>query len=448
MKHLLWPLLLFVLSGATGRFGRINERCVGGRSSRGLPCDSAAFFEFASATGAGMTATCACVNPTGAKGETLSFTRAGSATCRKQGFAKTGIVDGDMVTCGAGLARVELSGSIPGLHVENIANTNNVTQSAQICNAAWADVGTPSPACAADSAAGPWGTTTMDSFGDDSVAALEGRSFAVATTSLTLHSVSCYVKAGTATSATISLVGTGNASGDCSATISGLSGTTSQHITCTSAAAYAAGLTGVTLSILVGNAVGVTGTILVEQCDHFTGVRAGEVPSPIPTAGAAVTRAAEIAGFARTLATPSGFCVAGSNEIQSLGALPGSAGLVAPQLSSGGALDTSPTTPQVWSYWTGANIALDGTGSASTGSYDPGAGSISAPSVFRTISRHSGGASGNWAMCLNGTCFTQGTTSSWNAPTYTSIRLQASVGTYNNSIWTKVQFDPSPTKCQ
>lgn len=37
-----------------GRFQRTNRRCVGGRSDRGLPCDSLAWFEFAPASGAGL----------------------------------------------------------------------------------------------------------------------------------------------------------------------------------------------------------------------------------------------------------------------------------------------------------------------------------------------------------------------------------------------------------
>lgn len=247
-----------------------------------------AFFEFAPSTGAGMTTTCGCVNPAGAKGEVLTVTRSGNATCAKGGISTT-IADGDYVVCGSNLVRVEnQSDGVRGIRVESAA-TNTALRSAELCNAAWTDVGTPS--CTSDQAAGPFGTTTMDRFDDNDIGAQEGRSQAITTSSLTRHTVSCRVKAGTANSATISLVGTGNSVGDCSQNATGLSSTTSTVITCSSANAYTAGLTGVTVSILAGSTVSVTGTLFVEACDHV--VNAPFLSSHVPTAGTSVTRNAE-----------------------------------------------------------------------------------------------------------------------------------------------------------
>ena len=62
-------VLLFALVALTadaGRFDRFNSRCSQGRSDRGLSCEDGAFFEFASASGAGMTSTCACTTPNSA----------------------------------------------------------------------------------------------------------------------------------------------------------------------------------------------------------------------------------------------------------------------------------------------------------------------------------------------------------------------------------------------
>jgi hypothetical protein len=104
-------LLILIASSALGqgRFDRFNQRTDQGRSTRGFEQSSYAFFEFAPASGAGMGTACACTTPTGAKGEALTFTRAGDATCSKQGLATTGIANGDLVACTGNQPRVESS---------------------------------------------------------------------------------------------------------------------------------------------------------------------------------------------------------------------------------------------------------------------------------------------------------------------------------------------------
>lgn len=124
---------------------------------------SLAFFEFAPASGAGMGAACACASITGAKGETVTFTRAGSATCSRQGLATTGIVNGDLVTCATDQPRVEPIGGALGVRVES-ARTNSVLRSEQINDPAWADdvLGVAAPVITADAATAPDGTLTAD----------------------------------------------------------------------------------------------------------------------------------------------------------------------------------------------------------------------------------------------------------------------------------------------
>ena len=143
---------------------RTGGRCFLNRSGN-RPRENYAFFEFAPASGAGMGTACACTTPTGAKGETMTFTRTGDATCSKQGLATTGIANGDLVVCTANQPRVESSGGVLGLRVEG-ARTNSVLRSQELDNAAWADDSSPvSPiTITANAATAPDGTLTAERF--------------------------------------------------------------------------------------------------------------------------------------------------------------------------------------------------------------------------------------------------------------------------------------------
>ena len=153
-----------------GRFDRVNSRCIGGRSDRGLPCIDYAFFEFAPASGAGMGAPCACAAVTGAKGEALTLTRGSVGFCTKTatgGLATTGIANGDLVSCTNDKPRVEYDGAgTLGLLVEG-ARTNSTLRSQEIDNATWGDdnVGAVAPTLVgANDTVAPDGTTTADSY--------------------------------------------------------------------------------------------------------------------------------------------------------------------------------------------------------------------------------------------------------------------------------------------
>lgn len=270
----------------------------------------APLFEFAPASGAGMTAPCACTSPTTATGQALTFARASNGTCIKGNTVA--VVDGDMVTCSSGQPRVMAGGNgsaAVGVLVEG-ARTNDCLRSAELCDAlAWIDVGTPS--CSSNVAPGPLGTTTMDSITDNDAAAFEGRSQLIAVTSQNLHAVSCYVKSSTATSASITMVGVGNSAGDCTGTVTGLSSVTSTRVSCGSPTLYGAGLTAVVIAIRVGTAVGDTGVLLVEACQHEVApvtVPQTGATSYIATAAAPVPRAADklsVAALPWTAATNS-----------------------------------------------------------------------------------------------------------------------------------------------
>lgn len=122
------------------------------------------FFEFAPTSGAGMGTACACTTVTGAKGEVVTFTRASSAYCTKEGLATTGLTTTSMVLCGTNQIRVEADGSgVLGILTEN-ARTNIVIQSQDIMDATWglffSGVGTP--VRTSNQGVAPDGTTTAD----------------------------------------------------------------------------------------------------------------------------------------------------------------------------------------------------------------------------------------------------------------------------------------------
>ena len=81
MRTAIALVALALLTGATPRFHRTNSRTPQGRSDRGLIGTSYAFFEAFPASGAGTLGVCATSNPSGAKNEVLTFTRASNGTC-------------------------------------------------------------------------------------------------------------------------------------------------------------------------------------------------------------------------------------------------------------------------------------------------------------------------------------------------------------------------------
>jgi hypothetical protein len=298
----LWAAVTWAQSDPRGRFGRTNSRCAQGRSTRGLSCEDFAFFEFAPANGAGMGSACACATPTGAKGEAMTFTRTGDATCSRSGLATTGIQNGDLTVCTGNQPRVEPSGGVLGLRVEG-ARTFALLRFIDIANALWADVGTPT---LTGTQASPWtgvlsnAAVQMD---DNDAAAQEGRSQTVTVTAAVAHTMHCHVKAGTLTSAAISLDGT-------TATITGLSTTSWSIIEVVDASS-----SGVAISaqILNGSTAAGTGTVIwggcaVEQGSYRTSI--------MPTVASAVTRNAESPFLTVTAMTAGTYSTAGNFETQ------------------------------------------------------------------------------------------------------------------------------------
>lgn len=244
----------------------------------------APFYQFAPSNGSGMTAECAGTAITSATGGTLTVTRASSLDCRKGGFTKiTGISPGDVVTVSSNLPRVSY---LPGTTTLGLEVWGSFTQSIgptdDLTGAGWASTAT----VVTNNTTDPLNTSTADKVTDSSGAAQQCSNFTFATTSLTRHQVSAYVKgsAGMA-KAQLKLVGTGNAAGDCTHTVTDLSSSTYHRMWCTSSAAYAAGLTAVTISICVGDAAADQGDIFAWRVNHL--VAAEQVSFPYPSVGSA-----------------------------------------------------------------------------------------------------------------------------------------------------------------
>lgn len=268
------------------------ERAHGRRST--VAIESFQFFEFAPASGTGMGTACACTNPTGAKGETLTFTRASSATCTATatgGLATTGIANGDLVTCSTNQARVEYDAAgVKGLLVEG-ARTNSVVRSDEMDNASWSNVASGSSiTVTANAATSPFGTLTAERY---QFGATTGAQY-----SLALQAGACPASASVA-SVFIKGNGTSGVTDICTAV-----GTTTCGVCNFVADSWtrcALTVSSFGTQINIGNAGVFTGGVSRSAADVFlSGVQceAGTfVSSYIPTTSAAVTRATEATGW-------------------------------------------------------------------------------------------------------------------------------------------------------
>lgn len=270
-----WALLVSLVASVAlgddhpGRFRRFCTRTDQGRTERGFDCGGALFEAFPS-SGAGTTGVCSTTTPTGSKGEALTATRASSATCTKTatgGLVSSGIAVGDLVTVSSNILRQEFdpSGTL-GVLIESAGTADDVRPE-ELDNAAWVATATVT----ANAATPPNNTNQVsnaEQLSDGSGAAFQGVCQVITTTSATQHTFFVHVRAGTASAAQVTMTGTGSSTGDCSATVTGLSSTTWNILSCTSPAAYAGTLTAVTVCVNVGSVAGDTGTIMAWGTDH------------------------------------------------------------------------------------------------------------------------------------------------------------------------------------
>ncbi|MDP2271248.1 MAG: hypothetical protein Q8K32_10990 [Archangium sp.] len=428
MRLALLLTLVSLTADARGRFERFCGRTAQGRSDRGFLCDDGAFFEAFPASGAGTTTACSTTPPTGAKGEALVYSRAGNVTCvtGTDALRATGLDDSSYVFLSANQIRVEANATgTLGIHGEDQAD-NIAVQSASPCNAAYSDVGTPS--CVAAQAAGPAGAATMAQFTDNDGAGFEGRSQIIADTSQTIHTAFAHVKAGTATSASITMVGTGNSAGDCTGTISGasLSASTTSIVSCTGAA-YGAGLTAITITVRVGTVASDTGTLFVYGYDAK--VNAPKRTSHVPTLGTAVTRSSDVGARFAVSGLSTTFCMAATVYTLAAQAATG------PQWLS---LETTygEAAPKALGYSNAgfANTFMNVAGLFSTG-------------VAWTAGTHRLRMSSARTASFDATTTTTAQALLASAPAFVVITGNGTAGLPNDGITTNVIVDPSETRC-
>lgn len=345
-----WLALLLVAAAAADaqpRFQRFTQRTPQGRNTRGLLSDSYAFLEFAPASGAGMPAACSSTAPTGAKGEVLTFSRTGNATCLKQGPATTGIANGDLVLLSADVPRVSFVAGLLAFLRES-SRTNSLVRSESIDNAAWTKAA--GATVTADYATAPDGTSTADRLVYDAVSSYVLGS--LSTGGLT-YTTSIFLR-GTSSSGSIDMC-RGGAAGQC-VVCSYVADSWSRCVwthTLASASNFFIGCDVPTK----GGACSPAGDVLVWGAQGEAGAWA---TSYIPTTSAAVVRNADSA-MSATLASSVGtsFSLGASTAYLSSSVTTATAvqlGTVAPNLASVGrnsntaaafAINATSTTPAV-----------------------------------------------------------------------------------------------------
>lgn len=188
---------------------------------------------------------------TGTRGEALTITKSSPQTCCQNYAAGNCYV---VPTVSANGACISGAGFF---HVER-TSINRILRSSQLDNAAWTVVG--AGVVTPEKYYGALGYFDMEQLLDDQAGSQEGVSQVFTSANQRRYVLSAWLRSDSATKATLKLVGTGNSAGDVTCAITGLTSTPTRYA-CISPAAYGAGITAVTASILVGDAVGDTGSI-------------------------------------------------------------------------------------------------------------------------------------------------------------------------------------------
>ena len=222
------------------------------------------------------------------KGGSLTLTRSSSGTCLKS--------DGSRVTLSANQPRLQAG----GLLVEP-SSTNLLLFPNEMDQEPWTPIGTP--VITVDAVGLPGGPLVGETISDDNAGGSEGVEQLIATTGTGVYTFSAMIStAGTGTeSVRIFFVGTGNSSGDGGCNGISVSSSTPTLVSCQSGG-YAAGLTGITVSIYPTTDTGALSVVdpQVERKAWHT--------SFIESTDTAATRAVERSYFAAPGASTSEGC--------------------------------------------------------------------------------------------------------------------------------------------
>ena len=423
--------ILVALTADAGRFDRFNSRCAGGRSSRGFLCDDGAFFEFAPSSGAGMGTACACVTPTGAKGEALTFTRASVAECYSN--------DGQTLTqCSSNqplISSGRVDSTLLGLWREE-ARQNDALHSRDLSQALWVKTnmvggaaGCPRTATGMRNDANGASTCTAS--------AANGTVLQTITKAAATNSTSFHIKRRTGTGGVDVTIDNGVT---WTSITSGLSSSVWKRVVPYPAAGCVGGNCIVALAMLGTAANPVIGIRLQTSGDavdvDFVQNEAGTgATSPILTAGTAVARAVDSATATYTETI-------GCAAVRITGALPGSkVGLQAfvsgnqfVQVASQGSRSATLEAATGCEWW------LNPTNPLVTNTFStPGGGS-----VYYGCSQPTATSTRN---CLQGACDTGGTASLTYTSAAHTLRLGANASVQVNGVVSEISVDPSRTKC-
>lgn len=260
--------------------------------------------------------------PTGAKGETLTFTRASTALgtiTAGGGLATTGIANGDLRLVPVNMPRVEFHSGTLGIHTEDVARTNTCIRSHQLENAGWA---AQNFVCAAvivtaNAATSPDGDVTADRLQIPACtpAVAPNRSTLYTTISISCGVATCvaslYLRSvSTAGSLFVALTADG---------ITYTGQTNCSHVSgswsrCVVTGTAIAGPQYIVIGPDFRDAVQVAAGATTAQDVYVWGVNyeANYLSSHSPTSGASSTRTVEAASFTPALTTGSDFSWAGS----------------------------------------------------------------------------------------------------------------------------------------
>ncbi len=403
---------------------------------------------FSAFAGRGTTAACSATAPTGAKGETLTFTRASTAICTKTasgGLATTLIANGDLVSLSANQPRAEFdSASTLGLLMEG-PRTNSCLRSQEFDDAAWSlqNLTCAAVARTANAATAPDGTLTADQI--DVAVCVNGASarstiFTTTTIPLTAASwtFSAYVK-GVSGSGTFKVA----------VTPDGITYYT-PNITCSFVSSswsrcvgtFTAGLTNSYVVIGTDHRDPAQNTDAAAASFYLWGAQmelGGYATSYIPTTSATATRATEAASFPVVLNTASGFSHSHSFTNMGTASFDGAMGLY----------QDAANRTQLYQYSTNALAADIFSASGSRGANSV-PGNFNAGTSYRIAGVYSGaGAASTMTSYLGGVVqntSATGLTSGW-ASSVIGFSLN-SPWSGTNTIYTRICVDPSPTRCR
>ncbi len=308
---MLWAVLASLVTAPAGncRNSRADRAsgCVMGGSQVYVDAGyNPAGFAFAQASngGRGMGVECAGTTPTTADGGSITFTRGSVATCAKGDGTIVKLTSNQPAVQPATCGLTQL-----GVVIEAPA-TNRLLRSEEFDNAAWDKTGI----VVADAYTSPDGTADAESLEDDNASGTEGVCQTILMDNQRQYAFSVFLRSGTATSAHLTITGTGNSAGDVSLDIASIPACVANCDAYGStwfrygkvSGAYGAALTAITACVNVGTIAGTAtvGTIGVwgaqTESEAAWATTAQHATSYIPTTTAAVTRAAAVL----TAATP------------------------------------------------------------------------------------------------------------------------------------------------